>query len=120
MCRAMGVQDVHKVDAFDMKAVEKGLKDAAAYDGLSVVVMDGPCVFVELERKAPLEVDASLCNGCTLCFRLGCPAIFRSDELDAKTGRPKAGIDPVLCVSCDMCREICPRRAIYMPTPATA
>ena len=42
----------------------------------------------------------------------------RTEELDAKTGRPKADIDPVLCVSCDMCRQICPRKAIYMPTDA--
>ena len=119
LVRAMGVPDVRRVDPFDMKAVEQNLKEAVEYDGLAVVIMDGPCVFVELERKAPFEVDADLCNGCTLCFRLGCPAIFRTDELD-KTGRPKAGIDPVLCVSCDMCRQICPRKAIYMLTPATA
>ncbi|MBM4456384.1 MAG: indolepyruvate ferredoxin oxidoreductase [Chloroflexi bacterium] len=118
LCRAMGVKDVRVVDAFDMEAVQRNLKETVACDGLSVIVMDGPCVFVELERKAPFEVDADLCNGCTLCFRLGCPAIFRADELDARTGRPKAGIDPVLCVSCDMCRQICPRKAIFMPTQA--
>jgi indolepyruvate ferredoxin oxidoreductase alpha subunit len=48
-----------------------------------------------------------------LCFRLGCPAIIRSEETDAKTGRVKAEIDPVLCVGCDMCAQICPREAIY-------
>ncbi len=120
LARAMGVPDVRVVNAFDMKAVEKNLKEAVAYDGLSVVVMDGPCVFVELERKAPFAVDADLCNGCALCFRLGCPAIIRSDDLDARTGRPKADIDPVLCVACDMCRQICPRKAIFMPTEAMA
>ena len=120
LCRAVGVEDVRRVDAFDMKAVEQQLKDAAAHPGLSVVVMDGACIQLELELKAPLEVDASLCNGCTLCFRLGCPAILRSDELDAKTGRPKAEIDPVLCINCDMCRQICPTRAIYLPVPVPA
>jgi indolepyruvate ferredoxin oxidoreductase, alpha subunit len=118
LVRAMGVPDVRRVDPFDMKAVEQSLREATAYDGLSVIIMDGPCVFVELERKSPFEVDADLCNGCTLCFRLGCPAIFKRDELDAKTRRSKAGIDPVLCVSCDMCRQICPRKAIYMLSPA--
>jgi indolepyruvate ferredoxin oxidoreductase, alpha subunit len=33
---------------------------------------------------------ADVCNGCTLCFRIGCPAILKSDELDEKTQRPKA------------------------------
>jgi indolepyruvate ferredoxin oxidoreductase, alpha subunit len=115
LCRALGVPDVREVDAFDMKGVETSLKEATAFDGLSVIVMDGPCVFVELERKASFEVDADLCNGCTLCFRLGCPAIVRTEVLDTRTGRPKADIDPVLCVSCDMCRQICPPKAIYMP-----
>jgi len=58
-------------------------------------------------------VDLDRCNGCTLCFRLGCPAIIRSQEVDDKTGRPKAEIDPVLCVGCDMCAQICPREAIF-------
>ena len=106
---------MRQVDAFDMKAVEQQLKDATAHEGLSVIVMDGACVQLELELKAPLEVDAGLCNGCTLCFRLGCPAILRSDELDAKTGRPKADIDPVLCINCDMCRQICPAQG-HLPS----
>ena len=117
LCRALGVEDVQRVDAFDMKAVERSLKEATARDSLSVLVMDGPCVFVELETKAPLEVVDDLCNGCALCFRLGCPAIVRLDEVDAKTNRPKAGIDPVLCTNCDMCRQICPRHAIQLPSP---
>ena len=120
LVRAMGVTDVRRVDPFDMKAVERSLKEAVAYEGLSVIIMDGPCVFVELERKAPFEVDLERCNGCTLCFRLGCSAIFKVEETDARTGRSKAGIDPVLCVSCDMCRQICPPHAIYMPSPATS
>jgi len=115
LVRAVGIQDIRRVDPFDVTAVVRNLKQAVASDRLSVVIMDGPCVFVKLEQKAPYEVDAELCNGCTLCFRLGCPAIIKTDHLDPKTGRAKAGIDPVLCVSCDMCRQICPRKAICMP-----
>ncbi|MBM3133728.1 MAG: indolepyruvate ferredoxin oxidoreductase subunit alpha [Chloroflexi bacterium] len=118
--RAMGIEHVRRVNAFDVKAVEKSVKEAVAFDGPSVVIMDGPCVFIELERVPPFEVDLEKCNGCSLCFRLGCPAIIRTDKLDARTGRPKAEIDPVLCVGCDMCRQVCPRRAIYAPSPVTA
>ncbi len=120
LVRAMGVEHVRRVNAFDVKAVEKSIKEAVSFDGPSVVIMDGPCVFVEWERVPPFEVDLEKCNGCSLCFRLGCPAIIRTDKLDAKTGRPKAEIDPVLCVGCDMCRQVCPRRAIYAPSPAAA
>ena len=111
--RASGVDDVHVVDAFDVKKVDEVTKAALAFDGPSVVIVDGPCYFVGPGATAPYDVDLDRCNGCTLCFRLGCPAIIRSDQVDAKTARPKAEIDPVLCVGCDMCAQICPREAIF-------
>jgi indolepyruvate ferredoxin oxidoreductase, alpha subunit len=64
------------------------------------------------KRWMSLAVLADACNGCTLCFRLGCPAILRSTELDEHTQRPKALIDPELCTGCEVCAEICPRHAI--------
>ncbi len=111
---ASGVTDVHKVDAFDVKAVGKALEEALAFDGPSVVIVDGPCFFVGPGSAGIYAVEVEMCNGCGLCFRLGCPAIIQSAELDAKRGRPKAEIDPVLCVGCDMCAQICPRQAIYL------
>ena len=110
--RASGVTDVHNVSAFDVRGVEKAFKEALAFDGPSVVIVDGPCFFVGPGSTGDYEADSDLCNGCGLCFRLGCPAIVHSEELDAKTGRAKARIDPVLCVGCDMCAQICPRQAI--------
>jgi indolepyruvate ferredoxin oxidoreductase alpha subunit len=58
-------------------------------------------------------VDPGACNGCALCFRVGCPAILKSQAADAQTGRPLAEIDPLLCTGCDVCLQVCPRRAIY-------
>ncbi len=63
-------------------------------------------------RWVPLEVVSDKCNGCTLCFRVGCPAILKSDQMDPKTGRPLAVIDPLLCTGCEICAQICPRDAI--------
>jgi len=64
------------------------------------------------KRWLPLAVVADKCNGCTMCFRIGCPAILKSDELDDKTQRPKALIDPLLCTGCEVCAQVCPRDAI--------
>jgi indolepyruvate ferredoxin oxidoreductase alpha subunit len=110
---AMGVEDVWVADAFDIVELEKIVKQAIAVrDRPSVVVVRGKCVFVDRRPRSADGVDFERCNGCSLCFRLGCPAISKG-EVDARTGKPKAVIDELLCVGCDMCLDLCPREAIY-------
>lgn len=113
--RALGVQDVWHVDAFDARAVEQAIKEAlAVQDRPSVVIVEGACILIEeFTRKPVVVVDAEMCNGCSLCFRVGCPAILKSKAIDAKTERPLAEIDSPLCTGCDVCLQICPRHAIY-------
>ncbi|MDR7417379.1 MAG: indolepyruvate ferredoxin oxidoreductase subunit alpha [Armatimonadota bacterium] len=113
LVRASGVNHVAKVSAFEVKEVERALDEAIAFDGPSVVIVDGPCVFTDTPPSGTYAVNPIACNGCALCFRMGCPAIIRSATLDAKTGRHLAEIDAVLCVGCDMCAQICPRDAIF-------
>ncbi len=114
---AMGVEAVWQVDAMNVKSVDQAIKEAVAYqDGPAVVIVDGDCVMNPgWRRSTVVEVDLKACNGCTLCFRVGCPAILKSEELDAKTQRPKAEIDPLLCTGCEVCLQVCPRKAIYHP-----
>jgi indolepyruvate ferredoxin oxidoreductase alpha subunit len=115
--RALGVKAVWKVDAMNVQEVDRAIKDAVAYqDGPAVVIADGDCVMNEgWQRSTVVDVDLERCNGCTLCFRVGCPAILKSEELDAKTERPKAEIDPLLCTGCQVCLQVCPRKAIFRP-----
>ena len=112
--RGMGVEDVFIVDAFDEPEVESTIKKALAIkDRPSVVISRGACVFLpDYPEKFVDEVDDVKCNGCSLCFRVGCPAIYKG-ELDASTKKPKALIDPLLCVGCDICLQVCPRDAIF-------
>lgn len=119
--RALGVQDVWRVDAFDSKAVELAIKEAVAVENRpSVVIVEGACTLIEgFIRKPVVTVDTQTCNGCGLCFRVGCPAILKSDAIDAKTNRSLAEIDPLLCTGCDVCLQVCPRDAIYRPAPET-
>ena len=115
--RAMGVEAVWHVSALDEPAVDKAIKEALAVkDKPSVVIVEGTCVFLEeFQKRQIVSVDLEACNGCSLCFRVGCPAILKSDEHDAKTNRPKAAIDALLCVGCDVCLQVCPRDAIFRP-----
>ncbi len=115
--RAMGIEAVWHVAALDEPAVDQAIKEALAVkDKPSVVIVEGTCVFLEeFQKRQVVSVDLETCNGCSLCFRVGCPAILKSDERDAKTNRPKATIDALLCVGCDVCLQVCPRDAIFRP-----
>lgn len=112
--RGMGIEDIFIVNSFDEPAVEATIKKALAIkDRPSVVISRGPCVFLEQYPERHVDdVDQDKCNGCSLCFRVGCPGIFKG-ELDAKTNKPKALIDTLLCIGCDVCRQVCPRDAIF-------
>ena len=114
LVRAMGIQRVHTVDPYDLDAVEVALRDCLESEGPAVVVARRECVLLPEARKnwMPLEVNEERCNGCGLCFRVACPAVVRSDQVDARTGRSKARIDPLLCTGCEICAQVCVRGAI--------
>jgi indolepyruvate ferredoxin oxidoreductase alpha subunit len=116
--RACGVLDVHVVNAFDISAVEEIYREALAFDGPSVVIVEGPCYFIGPGPEEAYTVDTEACVACGTCFELGCPAIKHAREVNERTGRAKAEIDPVLCVGCDMCAQVCPVEAISAPTEA--
>jgi indolepyruvate ferredoxin oxidoreductase alpha subunit len=114
LSRAMGIQRVHTVDSYDLAEVEAALRDCLEAAGPAVIVAKRACALLPEARREwePLTVDAELCNGCGRCFRVGCPAIVRSDEIDPKTQRAKARIDPLLCTGCEICAQVCPQQAI--------
>ncbi|MFR3458966.1 MAG: thiamine pyrophosphate-dependent enzyme, partial [Bilophila wadsworthia] len=51
LCRACGVEKVLTADAFDLAAVRKALEECTAYDGVSVLITRGDCVFVSRSPK---------------------------------------------------------------------
>mgnify|MGYP005854085659 CR=1 FL=1 len=112
LARGMGVEVVERADPTDLEGFEEAVKRCLEAHAPAVLVADAPCVFADFERHAPYRVDEDICNGCSLCFRVGCPAIGPSDIIDEKTGRPKATIDPLLCYGCDLCAQVCARGGI--------
>ncbi len=112
LVRALGVNYVAEVEARDLKGTEKAIREAIAANAPAAVVVHAICVFEESHNREPYTIIAEDCNGCTMCFRIGCPAISKSAELDEKTKRPKALIDPALCVGCGLCFDVCARQAI--------
>jgi indolepyruvate ferredoxin oxidoreductase alpha subunit len=113
--RALGVEMVTSVDAFDIKAMHTALKQCTAFDGTAVLIARGPCVFVSRNPQPAYSVDPDLCVACGTCTKAGCPATIKIDAVNPKNNKKKSGIDPVLCIGCDICRQICPTGAIQKP-----
>lgn len=114
LVRALGFDKVLTVPAYAVTAIEKTLKEWMKSDEPAVLITREECALLPSARTRwlPLEVVSDQCNGCTLCFRVGCPAILQSEQLDPKTNRPLALIDPLLCTGCEICAQVCPRDAI--------
>jgi indolepyruvate ferredoxin oxidoreductase, alpha subunit len=106
---------VTTVEAYEVKSIEKILKEYMALDEPAVLITRHECALMPTQRKRylPLEVKTDVCNGCGLCFRIGCPSISKSEQLDPKYGRQLSKIDPMLCTGCEICAQVCPRDAIY-------
>ena len=103
---AAGVEDLAVVDALDVRAVRKALRDAAAHtDRLSVVICQSPCVVQYRVHGEVRAVDAQACRACGACTRIGCPAIGKDEQ-----GR--ARIDAALCTGCSQCEQYCAFEAI--------
>ena len=115
--RGMGVEDVTTVDSRDLDDLEEAIRQAVKRNRPSVVIAKTPCVFVTSHAREAYTVVEEDCNGCTLCFRIGCPAIYKSSVMDEKHNRPKAWIDPQVCVGCGLCFDVCARQAILEGAP---
>ena len=114
LARSMGFRRVHTVDSYNLQQVEAALKDCLEANEPAVIIARRECALMPDARRSwmPLRVDEERCNGCGLCFRVGCPAVVTSDAVDAKSGRSKARLDPLLCTGCEICAQVCARRAI--------
>ena len=108
LVRAVGVEDVQVVDAFDLVAIESALRTAIDRDEPSVVIARGACILKVRGRHGWAAVDAEMCDGCAACIRTGCPAISFADN--------RARIDAEMCVGerCAVCVAVCPEQAISL------
>jgi len=114
LCKALGVESVREVDPYDFKGLLDVFKEEIERPGPSVVITNRACVLMPKRiMDKPYTVVAEDCNGCSACFRIGCPAIMTSTELTDK-GKPKAVIDPLLCTGCSLCAQVCKPEAIVL------
>ncbi len=100
LCLALGADEAESVDAQDYAAVKDALKGAtAANDKLSVLVFHSPCRLIDRSRDGVAVVGE--CRACGKCVRIGCPVIGTDEH-------GHAVIDPVQCIGCGQCIQVCP------------
>ena len=100
VCRALGVNRVRIVDPAALIQLEAAIKEELAADEPSVIIVRRPCALLKgVKRNPPVKVDPTLCRGCKMCMRLGCPAI--------RFENGAASIDDTLCVGCGLCTQMC-------------
>jgi indolepyruvate ferredoxin oxidoreductase, alpha subunit len=114
LVKALGVKNVRELDPYDYDATLKTITEEMANPGPSVIITSRPCVLMPKRiMNEPYVVDPDLCNACSACFRISCPAIMASTETN-KHGHPKAIIDQTLCTGCTLCSQVCPTEAIIL------
>ncbi len=110
ICRAMGVKCLKTANAYNLEEVAAAINEAIDFPGFAVVILSGECMLQVIRREGArtpkTHVLKDTCIGCKACVRVGCPAtLFNPEE-------KKAGIDPLLCVDCGICSQVCPVKAI--------
>ncbi|MGI6038447.1 MAG: indolepyruvate ferredoxin oxidoreductase subunit alpha [Limnochordia bacterium] len=102
LVRSLQIRRVTKVDAYDLAAVERAVKEEMAQEEPSVIIVERACALI-VDREQPYRIDPEQCTNCRLCLRIGCPAISGHGTMD---------LDASLCNGCGVCAQICPRGAI--------
>lgn len=114
--KALGVKHVKVINPNDLTAVNNALDEFLKLDEPSVIITRWPCALKKFSQadkeefkgayQDVYEINQKVCVGCKLCLKTGCPSL--SFDKKAK----KASIDKFSCLGCDVCSQVCPKKAI--------
>ncbi|MCK9418829.1 MAG: indolepyruvate ferredoxin oxidoreductase subunit alpha [Nitrospirae bacterium] len=103
LCHTIGAKRVREIDAYNIKDLEKIMKEELAEKGPAVLISNQPCVLRYRIAKKVYAVERKTCTGCKVCLKAGCIALSFTPE--GKTGFVE--IDPLLCNGCGVCAQLC-------------
>jgi len=110
LVRGLGVKDIHVVKPFSLKKTIAAVQASKDYDGLSVIISQEICpLFAKATKQfkvtRPFTINPDKCKNHRDCLNLlACPAMYLEGE--------SVKIDPVLCIGCSVCAQVCPENAI--------
>ncbi len=100
-CKAIGIEHVVEVNAFDLPLLEKTIKEETARDEVSVIIAKSPCVLLKGNVFPDVCVPIpEKCRKCGACLKPGCPALTRNKD-------GSIAIDATMCNGCGLCMQLC-------------
>jgi len=99
LVKSLGVTSVRTVDPLNLSQLEEAIKEEVTASGPSVIIARKPCVLLKRQAGFPVTVNEEACTGCKTCLRLSCPPISVNDK--------KCSVDPVSCIGCGLCPQVC-------------
>ena len=95
------------VDAFDIEAMEKTIKEEVAKDEVSVIIACAPCALLK-GVKFPYKCRplSEKCKKCGMCLKPGCPALTKNE--DGTIAIDETSVTVVVCVN--SCANLMPLR----------
>lgn len=104
LCISCGVNSVSVVDAYDLKNVEKVIKEELVKDEVSVIIAKRPCALLSKKLIGTPKMISDKCRKCGMCMKIGCPAISFNGGIYR--------INRTQCVGCGLCVDMCKFGAI--------
>ncbi len=106
LCKAMGIEHVYEVNAFDIDELAEVVKRETARDEVSVIITKSPCVLLKgVTFKTKCRELSDKCKKCGACLKPGCPALTRNEDGTIK-------INATMCNGCGLCMKLCKFGAI--------
>lgn len=106
LCKAMGIEHVTEINAFDIKELEKVIKEEVERDAVSVIITKSPCALLkEVHFPNKCVPVPEKCKKCGMCLKPGCPALTKNED-------GTISIDATMCNGCGLCKNLCPFDAI--------
>lgn len=106
LCKSMGIEHVTEVNAFDIKELERVIKEETARDAVSVIITKSPCALLkEVHFPNKCVPVPEKCKKCGMCLKPGCPALTKNED-------GTISIDATMCNGCGLCKNLCPFDAI--------
>ena len=106
LVKALGIEHVYEVNAFDIQELETIVKRETQREELSVIITKSPCVLLKGNVfKTKCKPISDKCKKCGMCLKPGCPALTKNAD-------GTISIDETMCNGCGLCKGLCKFDAI--------